>query len=444
MDEPAPSAASSRFTPEQQKRGMRSAMAAQCFGALGFLVFSGAPLMLLYCNRLGLSSTAILIYLSLNSIIQGLFMVPAAFFVDRVGLKRGGMPGLVLGTTGFTLSALAGTFDAPLCNILLAAGISTYAFGMALFTGCWFALMQGIVPPERRGRFFGLLRFTWQAVGLVFGWLCAFVLAEDSPLIVFQLLVGVVALGQGLRIPFVARIPEVKRERSAEPRETMLTALAEVIRAPGYSAFCCYVFLLTLFTAVVPNLFNLVELKHLDWNDASVAWMGNLLMIGAFVGFFIGGPGIDRLGTKAIFLIAHFAYGLLMFAYLLRDQVPFPAPQYIGALYFLFGVVQAGSATAISTEMLALMPRGRPALASALCVAMQMGGQALANLLSAWMLKLGFLRDEWNFMGQRMCSYDALVLLCAVMVVLLVVALGLVPSVIRKAETTWMQTDSHR
>jgi len=64
------------------------------------------------------------------------------------------------------------------------------------------------------------------------------------------------------------------------------------------------------------------------------------------------------------------------------------------------------------------------------------GGIGLSGLLSAWALSLGVLSDSWTLWGQALSSYDAILLGYGGMVVLLVVTLGLVPSVLSKSE--WM------
>jgi hypothetical protein len=61
-------------------------------------------------------------------------------------------------------------------------------------------------------------------------------------------------------------------------------------------------------------------------------------------------------------------------------------------------------------------------------------GQALSGLLAAAALKLGFLQPTWQVLGRSLSSYDAILLAYAVLIVLMVVTLGLVPSVIGKSQ----------
>ena len=60
------------------------------------------------------------------------------------------------------------------------------------------------------------------------------------------------------------------------------------------------------------------------------------------------------------------------------------------------------------------------------------GAVGLSGVLCAWILRSGMLADSWRLWGMEMSQYDTLLLGFAIMVVLLVVTLGLVPSVLRK------------
>jgi hypothetical protein len=56
-------------------------------------------------------------------------------------------------------------------------------------------------------------------------------------------------------------------------------------------------------------------------------------------------------------------------------------------------------------------------------------------VLCAWILKIQVLREEWSLWGQSLSQYDGLLLGYGVLVIVAVVTLGLVPSVLHKAET---------
>ena len=101
------------------------------------------------------------------------------------------------------------------------------------------------------------------------------------------------------RIVFYLQIPEL--EKDIEKKESFRTAFLKVLNIPGYLPFCAYCFLLTLFTGACPQIFNLIEKDVLLWSKVEIVFIGNLLVAGALIGFFLGGRMIDRFGTKYVF-----------------------------------------------------------------------------------------------------------------------------------------------
>ena len=66
------------------------------------------------------------------------------------------------------------------------------------------------------------------------------------------------------------------------------------------------------------------------------------------------------------------------------------------------------SGIAISTEMMALLPRENKAMAAALLMALQSAGGALAGGLTAWTLDLGVFRDGWLLLKMVWFAYRKL------------------------------------
>jgi MFS family permease len=269
---------------------------------------------------------------------------------------------------------------------------------------------------------------------MIFVGITAFFLAHDSPVFVFQLILSVVALCLTIRIFFYLRVPEV--ERPGPTNDGFVRSLKVLARVPGYAPFCAYVFLLMLFTAGCPTLFGLLEKQILNFGDQVVMWLGVIFMSGNVLGYYLGGLAVDRFGTRTVFVFCHFTFGFVLLLFPLRDFLPGGVLPIMAALNFFFGLVTAASSIAVTTEMMSLLPSAHKSLAVALCLTLLRLGGALSGFMSAWVLKLGILRESWTLWGATLSPYDALLLGSGVMIVLLVVTLGLVPSVIGKAE--WM------
>ena len=135
-----------------------------------------------------------------------------------------------------------------------------------------------------------------------------------------------------------------------------------------------------------------------------------------------------------MFVICHLGAALVILIFLFRDAVPGGGLCAAIIANFLYGLVWAGSSIAVSTEIFALVPPQYKSLSTSICMIAFMGGRALSPAIGAIALKLGVLSDSWSLLGLPMTSYDSILLAFAGMLILLTGALGLVPSVIRKAE----------
>ena len=114
----------------------------------------------------------------------------------------------------------------------------------------------------------------------------------------------------------------------------------------------------------------------------------------------------------------------------------------VGVLTILFGLVQAASSIAMTSETLVLIPAENKSLATGLWFTLYSGGTGLSGVLSGQVLDLGLLSDSWNWFGQSMSHYDRLLMLFGLMVLLMTVTLGLFPSVIKKTPVGWIPQGS--
>ncbi|MBL4702381.1 MAG: MFS transporter [Phycisphaeraceae bacterium] len=416
---------------DQQRRGMLIAIICGCLVGISLTMFTSG-LMLLFFYAAKINAVRMIAYLSIPLAVDGLTKMPFAYLADRIGVKRLGVAGAILEMIGFGILALSGFGQGQAIEGLIVLGICVYSLGSSMCFSGWFALLQPLVPKAIRGQFFGRLRMSWQTVALIFTGVCASYLTVDSPVYLFQVVMGIATFVLMLRIWIYSLIPDL-----TEPHPKGMSfkkAIDHIMHVDGFASFVAYVFLLSLFTAGAPMLFALIEKKVLGMGDNQVLWLGNLQMFGSVVGFYIGGKLVDRLGTKPVFLICHFSYSLALILFLVRGLSGDWLIGCIAAAQFFYGIVVAASSIAISTETLSLMPEENQALFSSMGNMMFRAGGAFSGMASAWMLKLGVFNDDWTLWELPMTQYDSILFCFAGMVIVLVITLGLVPSVIRKAE----------
>ena len=411
---------------------MRNAILMQCSGTLSHTAF-GSGLILVYLASLEVRSDLILILISLRILIDALCRVPCAYVADRVGKKKVGATGTVLTVAGFSALALSGFAAGPARPWAITGSIFVFALGESMMVSGWYAMLSPIVPESIRGRFFGRLRMSWQIVGVVFVGVSGVFLTKDAPFATYQWVLWLIVAGLIVRVWLYTKLPEM--EPIPDKPDRLGPALGRIIRTEGYASFCAYLFLLALCTTGAPIVFGLIEKEHLGFGDNQVVWMGNLMAIGLVLGFWLAGKAVDRFGTKAVFLVCHFGYGAVLFLFLGRNLAP-PAATVgiVGVLSLLYGLMYGLSSIAITTEFMALIPAENKSLSTSFLDTLFRTGGAMSGILAGWAVSLGLFAPSWTLLGAPMTQYDTILLLWGLAVVMLVVALGLVPSVIRKAQ----------
>lgn len=408
------------------RRALRTIILTQCLGMISILLM-GNGFMLAYLSRLGIPGHRILSLLSLTPMINMLLTLPLAYVADRHGKKRTGIFGLSIAVIGFALFPIAGFHLSHAVN-WACSGIVIFSMGSTIGGASWFALLSPIIPKEICGRFFGKLRMTFQTVSILFSLGIALLLHKQPTVPLFQLILTLVTILTAARILIYRKIPELEPEPA--PRAPFRGALGTVLRIPNYLPFCSYIFLFTLFIGTVPWLAGLLQKEVLGYSDSQLVIQGNLLAVGTVIGFYFGGKLVDAFSTKPVFVIGHIAAAGVLFTLVLRNLIPVPELLTVSTFSVLLGVIQGATGIATSSEMMALIPRENKSLSTGLLTTLWSGGIACSGLLSAQVLKWKLLQPEWLLGGQTVSHYDTLLLGSAVMLVLLLVTLGLVPSVL--------------
>ncbi|OGV48191.1 MAG: hypothetical protein A2017_18450 [Lentisphaerae bacterium GWF2_44_16] len=414
---------------DKKKKAMSTAIKSVSLYSIGDLLYKNS-FMLMYLAALGISGDMILVYLAVPNLVYMLLTIPAAHFSVRMTYVHSGVIGLIVSAFGLVL-----LFTAPFLRpwgsewILLFAGMLAHGVGLAIYVATWFPLSSIFVPEKIRGRFFGNMRFCFQFVSILFGLIVIGALKKDSGITVFQFFLALAVLAKIPGILLYSKLPPnpVQSAPSASLKETVWNAVS----APGYMPFCAYTFLLMLATGSCSSIFCLLAKGPMGFSDGEVVLTGTLLMFGSVGGFYFGGKMVDRLGVKLVFMSCHFSFGIILLSFLARGFIPASCSLlFVCALSMAFGAVQAASGIALTSEMLSLVPHENKPVATSLNQALMYMGVALSGLFSSQAIKFHILNDDWSFAGCRMGQYDTLILFCGIMVIMLVVTLGLVPSVV--------------
>jgi len=423
------------MTDSETKSAIRMIMISASLAGMSYISFNNG-LLLSYFSHLKIPNASILILLSILPVSLFFLIIPFSYLSDKLGKKFIGNIGLIFQLIGFSLISAIGFFPEKYLILGISLGIAAFGAGQAMNVGSWYALIHPIIPENVRGRFFGLLRLTWQSVSFFFMLIAIYILENYPSLKLYQAVLWLITILMAIRIVFYRRIPEL--DKRVNNKNSLFKTTLNVISIPEYLPFCAYCFLLTLFTGACPQIFNLIEIDVLKFSEAEIVFVGNLLILGSLAGFFIGGRMVDSIGTKYVFLICHFSFGTIIFLFLLRDTFQFEYIFFVGTLTILFGVVQAASSIAMTSETLAIIPEVNKSLAVGLWFTLFSGGTGLSGILSGKALELKLFSSSWTLLGQNMTSYDVILLIFATMVIMMTVTLGLIPSFIRKTPAQWI------
>ena len=423
------------MTEPERKKAMKMILLTASLGGLAFLSFNNG-LLLAYFSYLNVPSATILLLLASMPLTQFVFILPLSFLADFLGKKFIGNFGLIFSLFGYVLLIIASILPENFYTLLIGLGIVLFGLGTAMNMGNWFALLHPIIPEKIRGRFFGRLRLTWQSIGIVLTLFFIYMLEQFPYLRMYQTVLVIVSIFLAVRILFYQHIPEL--EKPVPPKESFLKTLMNVIAIPDYISFCSYCFLLIFFTTACPQIFSLIEKDVLSFTKTEIVFIGNLLIVGALAGFVLGGRMVDKLGTKYVFMFCHFGFGAIIILFLLRSLLPGKIIVIVGILTLLFGLVQAASGIAMTSETLVLMPKENKSLAIGLWLTLINAGAGLSGIISSTFLELNLINPEWSLFGLQMSSYDGLLLMFGTMVILMTVTLGLIPSMIRKTPAAWI------
>jgi MFS family permease len=422
------------LTEQKRRQAYRAIILTQCFGMLTYFLFSNG-FYLNYFTKLGFSSAAFAMLSSLPWLLGGFLLLPFAYVSDRLGklkLALIGQAGLI---ASVLIMMMAGWGGAQLALPLTVIALLIYCFGMSVQGSNWFALLNPIIPAEVRGRFFGRLRVTFLTVNVLFTLLISGVLKLTQSMSAFQMLLGIVLIAHVIRYFTYARIPELEREGDVRgDRHSFRFAMKQVSAIPGYLAFNGYVFLITLFTAGVPIVFNLMQKDVFAFSESAIMVVGNFFLGGTILGCWLGGLSVDRFGTRAALLASHVSYAAVILGMLARHWFPWPLMIHVMLCSALFSMVAGIAGVAITSEALALIPERNKSLSTAVHMVLINWGVALAGLFISWALRWAIFEGRWSMLGQTFTDYDSILLLFALLVFLMLAAIGLVPKVVRKAQ----------
>jgi MFS family permease len=416
---------------DAMRRGERAATLSACWGSVASILLSGTGIVILYAEKLDAGQFVAMATTSLQNICGFLLIFPVSFLFQKYGVKPLIMPALIVAPLSFLLITSAAWFGTNAKFVLL-AGISIFSVAAAIYVAGWYPLLQDVVNPQGRGKFFGRMRLSWQVVALVFLLFATFFIGRDAPTTTYQAILFVAAIGLFGRYWYIRKVPERKFVRDPTG---FLESFRGVIDNTPIVGFSVYTFCLYLFAGATEPVIILFGRYGLRLGDNQIAALSFFSMGGAIAGYFLSSIFVDRFGTKAVFLLAHFGFGLLNATLLLVHSSTLFSLIIVQAVVALYGMLMASSSVAISSETFVLASASRfRNLSLAFCVCLHYLGSGLSRIVVGWVLHSGMLSPKWSLAGYEMTVYHTLFLFFACGVTIACILLSLVPAIVRKVE----------
>ncbi len=409
-----------------RRSSMRHATLSACWGAVSAVIIRDSSVIILFAAALGAGDMLSLVTTSFMSIAEFLLLLPMAYFAEYVGKKRLSSISTWLCMLMMLLCAAAPWFGAYSKFVLLLS-VAFYGIFQCGYVAVWYPLLDGVVPEEERGRFFGTMRTSWQICSALFILGAGCMIGKNPPIHSLQIVIAITGVALFGRIWHMNRMTEVKWPKPPQVRLVAMDLLGNT-QLVGFSIylFCLY----AAASSTVPVVFLMAK-NHLHVQDNIVVIISALMLFGTIAGFFAGGYLVDWLGVKTIFLSAHFSFGIIN---LLLLGIVTGSALSVSAMCLLviaYGFVTSCASIAVSTEMLALAPKNNKLMSIAFTLTMFGAGNGFSRLASSLLLGSGILAGSWSLFGLRMSHYHSIFLLSGISVILACVLLVLVPALLK-------------
>ncbi|MGD0584351.1 MAG: hypothetical protein ABSA86_01055 [Oryzomonas sp.] len=372
--------------PPDCRRAMRSAVLAQCFGMLTQQMLSGG-ILLLYLNAMGLKAPVILLLLNLTPFLSSLLSIPVAWGADCFGIKRFGNWGnslMIAGMACVVGSAFLHDVEPRLVLPVVLLGLVLHLIGASFFNTGWFSLLSHIVPVTMTGRYFGLVRFSWQLMTLLFFALSAMFFSSRTPLWIYQTVLAAGALSVGCRFIFYKAIPDAPV--TGNTPLNMVGSVQTALALPGFTRYLVYLLLLVCVTGNGQDVLRLSAVGWCGMGDNQILYLSVANMAGALAAFRFMGRIIDHLGSRRMFQLCHIGFAIALLLFPVRAMLHLP-PLAAGIVAsVVLGIVSSTLGLTTTSHSFRVCHGAQRTIAYALVSATQSMGSGLSGFALAALL----------------------------------------------------------
>lgn len=426
------------LTEKESIKAEKLSIFSACCTAMGDVPFVDAAIIILYANMMGASDMFAMITTCLSPLTTGFFSLAAAYIAGKQKYQLTIIEVTIFSLLLFGMIVLAPFFGQWSITVLLVS-LALFSIFHSIYVSAWFPLLSTFLYPERRGSYFGRMRFSWQLSSAMLLFIVGLVIGKTPPIGHIQIVMLISLCIYACRCFFIGAIPSYVREddKVNENKFTFKEGLSLAVQNKPLTGFSAYTFILNLSAYGTIPLVTLYMKKGLEAPDNVIVLISSVTLAGMLAGSFCAGKLLMRFGVRNLLLLVHITYiiaNILLFT--LGKDVMAPNMLYItiGAVLFGYSFMFACSDIAASSEMLALATPGNKVMAMAFFNGFNYSGRGLSRLLTSLILGSGALAASWTLGGASVTHYQTLFLVYAACVLFAAALLVVVPAIFPKGE----------
>ena len=415
------------LSPQERKRGQIYAFFACCFGCVSEIMVDSSAIIIIYMSMLGASKTEVMFSTSFTGISGICLLIPSAFIINRIGMRKALSIACVTGCSGFLLMAFAPLFGS-FSKLAVICGCLIYCLQRSLYGATWYPMLDAFLRPQDRGKFFGTMRYSYMIIFSTLFYLLGKLMGPAPSTMLMQIIVGLTGLLLLGRMYCMLQFPENKWEK---PHNIKLKyALALTITNGPLVSYAVYTCLLALaYTSLVPV--TLIYLKeYVKLPPGQVQMFSTIALLAGIAGFLVYNFLQKKLQIKRLELIVHTIFLAVALGLALLDK---NTPGFVwlaGAIYFFNGFANSIFMCNNSSELLALARPGNKTMAMAFMQTYQNIGVTISRIGTAFILGTNLLAPSWKWGIFNFSSYQTLFLMYAAIAAILLTLIPSLPAVV--------------
>ena len=417
----------------------RLSTASACCTAMGDVPFVDAAIIILYANMMGASDMFAMISTCLSPLTTGFFSLVAAYIAAKQNYQLTIIQVTAVSLLLFGLIVLSPFFGNWSVAVLLGA-LGVFSLFHSIYIAAWFPLLSTFLYPERRGNYFGRMRFSWQTCSALLLFIVGLAIGKNPPIGHIQIVMLISLCIFAGKIFFIAAIPTFEtrqEEKEKTAKYSFREGLSLAMQNKPLTGFSAYTFILNLSAYGTIPLVTLYMKKGLQAPDNIIVIISSVTLAGMLAGSYFAGKLLSRYGVRNLLLLVHITYILANAILFTLGKGIMPENLLyitIGGVLFCYSFMFACSDIAASSEMLALATPGNKVVAMAFFNGFNYSGRGLSRLLTSLILGSGALSANWLLGKTFVTHYQTLFLVYAGCVLFAASLLVVVPAIFPKGE----------